>query len=64
MFFTINWRNDIDPVTMCYVRYKDTFYKITRIDTYEGYKDDLKLYASFYASQPGEGSIIEWGADK
>ena len=49
---------------MCYVRYKDIFYKITRIDTYEGYKDDLKLYASLYASQPGAGSIIEWEETK
>jgi len=44
MFFTINWRNDISPVTMCFVRYSDKLYSITRVDTFEGYKEDLKLY--------------------
>ena len=59
MFFTVNWRNDINAAD-CFVRYKDKFYDITRIDTFEGYKEDLKLYALLLASQPKPGDIVEW----
>ncbi|MCL2203554.1 MAG: phage head closure protein [Defluviitaleaceae bacterium] len=60
MFFTINWRDDIDPPTAFFVCYKEKFYSITRVDTFEGYKEDLKLYALFLASQSKPGEIIEW----
>jgi len=57
MFFTINWRNDINPKEH-YILYKDMLYDITRIDTFEGYKDDLKVYAILYDSKPG--ALEEW----
>ena len=41
--FEINWRNDID--TTMVIEYKGEKYGITRIDDYEGYKNDLKIYA-------------------
>jgi len=41
--FEINWRNDID--TTMKIQYKGNIYNITRIDDYEGYKNDLKIYA-------------------
>ncbi len=41
--FVINWRNDID--TTMVIEYKGEKYGITRIDDYEGYKNDLKVYA-------------------
>jgi len=41
--FEINWRNDID--TTMAIEYKGEKYGITRIDDYEGYKNDLKIYA-------------------
>jgi head-tail adaptor len=59
VLFSINWRNDIQPVTH-FLSYKDIFYNITRIDTFEGYKDDLKLYASRLTSQPDKDKILEW----
>lgn len=42
--FIVNYRNDV-KVGM-YILYKDNYYRITSIDNYEGYKDDLKLYTS------------------
>ena len=41
--FAINWRDDI--TTRHIVRYKNVDYDITRVDTFEGYKNDLTLYA-------------------
>ena len=43
--FIINWRDDLDP-TDVKVRYKGELYDITRIDDFEGYKNDIKIYAS------------------
>ncbi len=59
MFFTVNWRNDITAADY-FVEYKGVFYDITRIDTFEGYKEDLKLYAALLASQPQPGDIEPW----
>lgn len=50
--FEINWRNDIN--TTMKILYKGKKYNITRIDDYEGYKQDLKIYA--YAMNPEEES--------
>lgn len=44
MLFVVNWRDDIDPL-LCYVKYKDRYYNIKRVDTYEGYKGDIQLFA-------------------
>ena len=43
VIFEIRWRDDID--TTCQIRYKGEDYSITRIDNFEGYKDNLKIYA-------------------
>ncbi len=40
--FIINYRTDI--TTNNTVRYRGVEYEITRIDTFEGYKQDLTLY--------------------
>ena len=57
LFFTVNWRNDINAAD-CFIRYKDKFYDITRIDTFEGYKEDLKLYALLLASHSKPGKLL------
>ena len=44
MLLVVNWRNDIDPLT-CYIKYKGRYYNIKRVDTYEGYKGDIQLFA-------------------
>ncbi len=41
--FEINWRNDLDINMLILFRGKT--YRITRIDDFEGSKNDLKIYA-------------------
>ncbi|MDL2224939.1 phage head closure protein [Eubacteriales bacterium OttesenSCG-928-M02] len=43
VLFVINWRDNI--TTRHIVRFRGADYDITRIDTFEGYKSDLTLYA-------------------
>lgn len=43
VIFEINWRDNID--TYMRIRYKNQDYSITRIDNFEGYKTDLRIYA-------------------
>lgn len=56
MLFVINWRDDIDPTTHV-IKYKGRYYNIKRVDTYEGYKQDIQIFAdsgsigSHYESQ-------------
>ena len=49
VLFTINYRTDITTANL--IRYKGVLYDITRIDTFEGYKEDLTLYCSRRARQ-------------
>lgn len=49
VLFAINWRNDVTADMV--IVYNGDFYDITRIDTYEGYKDDLRIYAKLNADQ-------------
>ena len=42
VMFRINYRSDISTDNI--IKYKGTLYNITRVDVYEGYKNDLKLY--------------------
>lgn len=42
VLFIINYRNDI--TTTCYVEYNGEQYNVNRIDTFEGYKQDIMLY--------------------
>lgn len=46
--FEINWRDNID--TSMKIRYKGNDYNITRIDDFEGGKNDLKIYAYKYGN--------------
>lgn len=41
--FKINWRDDIRPGMI--IRFRDQDYGITRVDDFEGYKEDLTIYA-------------------
>ena len=42
VLFTINYRADI--TTAHVIQYKGKLYDITRVDTFEGYKEDITLY--------------------
>ncbi len=44
VLFQINYLPDIDTTHV--IRYKGILYDITRVDVFEGYKQDLKLYCS------------------
>ena len=57
MLFVVNWRPDVDA--NCFIAYRGVFYNITRVDTFEGYKQDLRLYAKLANSQPEPGDILE-----
>jgi len=58
MLFVVNWREDV--AADCFIGYKGVMYNVTRVDTFEGYKEDLKVYAAKLLSQPGEWDIEEW----
>lgn len=42
LLFTINYRAGL--TTACFVEYGGVKYSVTRIDTFEGYKQDITLY--------------------
>ena len=58
MIFTVNYRPDITPENVIW--YKGIFYNITRVDTFEGYKDDLNLYATIIQNQPQQENILPY----
>jgi len=43
ILFVVNWRDGITASNL--IEYRGKFYDITRVDTFEGYKNDLQLYA-------------------
>lgn len=49
VLFTINYRTDV--TTAHVVHYNGVLYDITRVDTFEGYKEDLTLYCKRRARQ-------------
>jgi SPP1 family predicted phage head-tail adaptor len=61
MQFTVNWRRDIKPGMLIY--YRETWYVIDRVDTFEGYKEDLKLLAKEAAQSeiPPADEIVPYG---
>ena len=59
MLFTVNWRPDITP--QMYIEYKGVWYDIQRVDTFEGYKENLHLYASQTLRPPDPDDIIPYG---
>lgn len=49
VLFSVNYRTDI--TTEMLIEYKEQYYEITRIDDFEGYKDDLNIYCKLAADQ-------------
>ena len=41
--FVINWRDDLSTTHV--IRYRGDIYEITRVDVFEGYKQDITIYA-------------------
>lgn len=48
MLFVVNWRADLDlsAAATYFIVYKKSWYDIQRVDTFEGYKEDVQLYAN------------------
>ena len=62
MLFVINWRKDLSTVGATgglFLEYNGCWYNITRIDTFEGYKEDLQLYGKF-RQKPDESDILPY----
>lgn len=57
-FFTVNWRNDV--TVDHFILYKDVWYNIVRVDPYEDYRDDIKLYAQTMKSKPKTGDVLTY----
>ena len=47
--FTVNHRTDVSSEML--IEYGGKYYEITRIDDFEGYKDDLNIYCKLAADQ-------------
>lgn len=59
MLFEIAWRDDVKPEGY-FVEYKGTFYNVKKMDTFEGYKDTIKLIGDSFISQPKASEILEY----
>lgn len=47
ILFSVNWRAALTMANCLdlFVTYRGVWYDVTRVDTYEGYKSDIRLYA-------------------
>ena len=62
MLFVVNWRQDlIRGSRSLYIEHNGTWYDITRVDTFEGYKEDLQLYGKALLQPPDESEILPYG---
>ncbi len=50
VMFAINWRVDVEPQML--VEYNGKYYEIVRVDNYEGYKRDIRLYCKLTDHEP------------
>ncbi|MCL2344031.1 MAG: head-tail adaptor protein [Firmicutes bacterium] len=55
---TINFRPDVTQ--QCAISYRGVYYDITRVDTFEGYKDNLHLYATIKQKQPSASDVYPY----
>ena len=59
--FVVNWRTDIAPgMVVCY---RDNWFEIVRVDPFEDYKADVKLYVkeTIGGKQPKEFELLPYG---
>ena len=63
MLFVVNWRADLitDQTLSLFIQYKRLWYSVQRIDTFEGYKEDLQLYGKLERT-PDAGDIKPYTA--
>ena len=58
ILFILNWTSLIDM--NCFVEHKGVFYDVKRVDTFEGYKRDLRVYAGRLQTQPKPDDVVGW----
>lgn len=59
ILFVVNWREDLtmDQVRWLYVEYNGRWYDVQRIDTYEGYKREIQIFAKSMPQRPPTSAI-------
>ena len=62
ILFVVNWRSDLitPDSTSLYIFYKGAWYDVQRIDTFEGYKEDLQIYAKLRSYAPDESEVFPY----
>ena len=62
VLFSVNWRADLTMQNCLdlFVVYKGIWYDMTRVDSYEGYKSDIRLYAKTMRA-PAQKEIKPYG---
>ena len=63
MLFVVNWRADLitDQTLSLFILYNGLWYNVQRIDTFEGYKEDLQIYGML-VREPDAGDIKPYTA--
>lgn len=59
ILFSVNWRADLttENCLSLFIEHKGAWYDVTRVDTYEGYKSDIRLYAKTMRSVPDQSPM-------
>ena len=59
ILFSVNWRADLttEACLSLFIEHKGVWYNVTRVDTYEGYKSDIRLYAKTMRDIPDPGEV-------
>ena len=55
--FAVGWRNDLYPGML--VQYRNDWYHVVRVDPFEDYKEDIKMYVKT-GSKPVDGDILAY----
>jgi len=58
LLFVINYNENYLEIDA--VEFRGTFYNVTRVDDFEGYKKDLTLYADEIPAQPTTEDVRVW----
>ncbi len=63
--FVVNWRADLtmENVGSLFVEYKGNWYDVQRIDTFEGNKSDISIYAKTLNSIPKETDMLDYAEE-
>ncbi len=59
--FRINYRDDVQPTHLIF--FNDEWFDIGRIDVFEGYKDDITIYAKTAKNVPKPGDLVPYEGD-